>query len=143
MSNKVGRELSREQGPPLQPSTPGVLLRLWAARKACVQLFLPLVNPSFSSVSSSNVVGSSESAGSGFQVQLCHVPPVSPGAEPQCSAPLHSYGTTVIWIPWCSIDPVLHRRVNDGTASYCKIYYLLFNPFPPVGYVGRFQFSTI
>lgn len=47
LSNKAGRECSREKEPSLQSYTPGVVLCLWAMRKALGALFLSLVNPSF------------------------------------------------------------------------------------------------
>lgn len=47
LSNKAGRECSREKEPSLPSYTPGVVLCLWAMRKALGALFLSLVNPSF------------------------------------------------------------------------------------------------
>lgn len=56
LSNKAGRECSREKEPSLQSYTPGVISCLRAMRKALGALFLSLVNPSFQFGISSNVI---------------------------------------------------------------------------------------
>lgn len=75
LSDKVGRELSREKEPLLPSYTPWIFLCLWATRKALGSFFLSLLNSSFSFRTSSNVIFTSESARPGFKFQPCHLLP--------------------------------------------------------------------